>query len=258
MADAAGGSKLTIPARDAAQQLGRATAPHLGRAASAHGRNDTFDPAWVPRGARQPRAAEEGPRQPKERDGQIWAPWGSDKVNPAIDLPPVAPYELELLPPAENSEAARLALSEARRKAREEARARPAFVADLQEQRRGPKKKDDDYDLGMGSSASPPKKRLGRSIYDAVQTHGHFGMVDSGDPACNGVRRVVCHVPKRSRGYILDIKPGEVIYANSGRGKPVGGRLDVKFVTRHQYFAPGRAVTSCVIGVPEEQWRRFA
>jgi hypothetical protein len=101
-----------------------------------------------------------------------------------------------------------------------------------------------------------PPRRLGRSIYDAVQTHGHFGMVDTGD-SDGGVRRLLVHVPKRSRGYVLDIHPGEVIQANSGRGRPVGGRLDVQYVTRHQYFAPGRAVTSCAIGVPDWQWQRF-
>ncbi len=99
-------------------------------------------------------------------------------------------------------------------------------------------------------------RRLGRSVYDAVQTHGHFGMVDTGESE-GGLRRVIVHVPKSSRGYFLDIHAGDVIHANSGRGKPVGGRLDVQYVTRHQYFAPGRAVTSCVIAVPEEQWRKF-
>lgn len=100
-------------------------------------------------------------------------------------------------------------------------------------------------------------RRLGRSVYDAVQTHGHFGMVDSGE-SDGDLRRLIVHVPKRSRGYVLDIHPGEVIHANSGRGKAIGGRLDVQYVTRHQYFAPGRAVTSCVIAVPEWQWQKFA
>jgi hypothetical protein len=106
------------------------------------------------------------------------------------------------------------------------------------------------------SRQDAPPRRLGRSIYDAVQTHGHFGMVDTGE-SDGGVRRLLVHVPKRSRGYVLDIHPGEVIQANSGRGKPVGGRLEVQYVTRHQYFAPGRAVTSCAIGVPDWQWQRF-
>jgi hypothetical protein len=38
----------------------------------------------------------------------------------------------------------------------------------------------------------------------------------------------------------------------------VGGDLDVVYVTPYKYYAPGRAVTSCRIGVPDEQWRRFA
>jgi hypothetical protein len=100
-------------------------------------------------------------------------------------------------------------------------------------------------------------RRLGRSVYDAVQTHGHFGLVDGGETLGGGVRRVVVHVPKRSRGYALDLRPGEVIYANSARGTQARGRLDVLFVSRYKYVPPGHAVTSCVIGVAEEQWRRF-
>ena len=104
---------------------------------------------------------------------------------------------------------------------------------------------------------SRPSRRLGRSVYDAMQTQGHFGLVDGGETLAGGVRRVVLHVPKRSRGYALDVRPGEVIYANSARGTQARGRLDVLYVSRHKYVPPGHAVTSCVIGVPEEQWARF-
>jgi hypothetical protein len=103
----------------------------------------------------------------------------------------------------------------------------------------------------------PQKKRLGRSVYDAMETHGHFGMVDGGETSASGVRRVVVHVPKRSRGYVLDIQQGDIIFANSARGRPIGGRLEVAYVSRHRYVPPGHAVSTCVIGVPEEQWRRF-
>lgn len=101
------------------------------------------------------------------------------------------------------------------------------------------------------------KKRLGRSAYDAMETHGHFGMVDGGETSAAGIRRVVVHVPKRSRGYVLDIQQGDVIFANSARGRPIGGRLEVAYVSRHRYVPPGHAVSTCVVGVPEEQWRRF-
>ena len=109
------------------------------------------------------------------------------------------------------------------------------------------------------SAAEVPSKprRLGRSVYDALETHGHFGLVDGGETSSAGVRKLILHVPKRNRGYVFDVRPGDVIYANSARGRPVGGRLEVAFVSRHRYVPPGHAVTTCVIGVPDHQWRRF-
>ena len=100
-------------------------------------------------------------------------------------------------------------------------------------------------------------RRLGRSAYDAMETHGHFGLVDGGETSAAGLRRVIVHVPKRNRGYALDVKQGDLIFANSARGKPVGGRLEVAFVSRHRYTPPGHAVSSCIVGIPEHQWRRF-
>lgn len=118
---------------------------------------------------------------------------------------------------------------------------------------------DEDEEKGQAryTKEQPRGRRLGRSAYDAMQTHGHFGLVDGGETMAGGVRRLVAHVPKRNRGYALDIRQGEVIYANSARGLPVRGRLEVVFVSRHKYVSPGHAVTSCVIGVPEHQWSRF-
>lgn len=107
------------------------------------------------------------------------------------------------------------------------------------------------------TSDSVRNKRLGRSVYDALQTHGHFGLVDGGETMAGGIRRIVVHVPKRNRGYMLDIKVGDVIYANSAKGRAVRGRLDVLYVSRHKYIPPGHAVTSCVIGVSDTQWERF-
>ena len=55
----------------------------------------------------------------------------------------------------------------------------------------------------------------------------------------------------------LDLRPGDCFSANSARGShAVGCRLDVVFVTPHRYYAPGRAVTSCILGVPNDQWQR--
>ena len=72
------------------------------------------------------------------------------------------------------------------------------------------------------------------------------------------LRELVAHVPRRCRGSFLTFRPGDRIQANSARGRPVGGTLDVVYVTPHKYHPPGRAVTSCRLGVPDSQWRRFA
>ena len=102
-----------------------------------------------------------------------------------------------------------------------------------------------------------PRPPRARSSYDALESHGRFHLIDTGE-LVGGARLIVLRLPRRTRGCFLDPRVGEVICANSARGgHAVGGRLDVQFVTRHKYFPSGRAVTSCVVGVPDEQWRRL-
>ena len=116
---------------------------------------------------------------------------------------------------------------------------------------------------GMARSSSKVRRdaekprRLGRSAYDAMETHGHFGLVDGGEQIHGNIRKVILHVPKRNRGYALDVKQGDIVYANGARGNTVGGRLEIAYVSRHRYVSPGHAVTSCVVGIPNHQWRRF-
>jgi hypothetical protein len=105
---------------------------------------------------------------------------------------------------------------------------------------------------------APPRRRLGstRSVYDALESHGRFHLIDTGE-LVGGARLIILRLPRRSSASPFP-RVGEVIYANSARGThAVGGGLDVQFVTRHKYFPSGRAVTSCVVGVPDEQWRRL-
>ena len=124
----------------------------------------------------------------------------------------------------------------------------------------------EEEELAQATEKDPPFKkksqerkvrRLGRSLYHAIQTHGHFGLVDAGEPPSGNVSKVIVHVPKRSRGYVLDIRVGDVIDANSTRREGGKGRLNVVYVTRYKYEPPGHAVTSCVIGVPSYQWDPF-
>jgi hypothetical protein len=172
----------------------------------------------------------------------IWTPFGKVPPNPDLDLAQPAPYARKSRVPFEE-EPAQVAVEDLER-----GKAEPA--AKLRKRLPGVK-------LPKPAEPEDKPRRLGRSIYDAVQTHGHFGMVDGGETNMAGVRRVIVHVPKRNRGYVLDIKPGEVIYANSAKGKPVRGLLNVVYVTRNKYTPPGHAVSSCVVGIAEHEWERF-
>lgn len=195
----------------------------------------------------QPRKQRQGAYQ-QDQQGKQWTPWGYEAKQPLPDLPDARDPQPDRAPPPKDDEP---------QPQPQEPRKIPKFhmYDDLNLQYQPGKRRPKPRETPDQPRQEP--RRLGRSVYDAMQTHGHFGLVDGGETLAGGVRRIVVHVPKRSRGYALDIRPGEVIYANSARGKPVGGRLDVLFVSRHRYVSPGHAVTSCVIGVPEDQWSRF-
>lgn len=211
--------------------------------------------------------------------GYRWAPFGMVKEIPDVDTPPkYAPYEAaeepDAPPPAPPAPEAKPAPPRQPQEVLAPAKVKPASRRELEKARResfkalrrvfwdayhedGEEQEPLEADARRGQAQQQPRRRLGRSVYDAMETHGHFGLVDGGETLAGGVRVVVAHVPKRNRGYALDIKPGEVIYANSARGTQARGRLDVLFVSRHKYVSPGHAVTSCRIGVSEGQWRRF-
>ena len=106
--------------------------------------------------------------------------------------------------------------------------------------------------------------RITRSMY-SVQTHGAFGLVDTGELA-QGHAIVLLHVPSARTGadhhsyYSLDyIRRGDVIHVNrvGNNGAAAGAALSVGFVTRHKYYRPGARVATCLIGVPVTQWRAF-
>ncbi len=75
---------------------------------------------------------------------------------------------------------------------------------------------------------------LWRNVYEAMETHCHFGLVNGGETSAGGICRVILHVPKRNRGYAMDIKQGDIIYANNTRGKAMGGRFEVACVSRNR------------------------
>jgi hypothetical protein len=80
----------------------------------------------------------------------------------------------------------------------------------------------------------PLSRRSHRASYDALESHGHFELTDTGETT-GGSRAIALHLPRRSRAFVLDPRVGDVIHANSARGaRAVGGALDVTFVTRHK------------------------
>jgi hypothetical protein len=183
----------------------------------------------------------ERPMAPGERRS-VWTPWGTAPARPE-DTPKPPPYAPPTLPADEPPPPPR-AEPQTRRK-------RPLPPVHISREEHPP--------AHRPPTPKPERepRRLGRSAYDAVETHGSFGLIDTGQ-VNQSIRELVAHVPKRCRGSFLAFRPGDQIHANSARGRPVGGVLDVVYITPHKYHAPGRAVTSCRLGVPDSQWRCFA
>lgn len=99
--------------------------------------------------------------------------------------------------------------------------------------------------------------RLGRNAYHAIETHGCFGIVDSGFTDAHGYQVLVIHVPRTSRGYVLDFAPGEIIHINSCIFPNLHGVIEVGYVTPYKYIRPGNSINTCCIGVPKHQWEMF-
>lgn len=99
------------------------------------------------------------------------------------------------------------------------------------------------------------ERRVVAANYSAVEIHGFFGLIDDG--SVGEGRMLIVHVPKWIRGYFLDIKQGDTLHVYHAKGSKIGGALTVLSTGRHQYYAPGRRVTTCTVCVPEEQWAPF-
>lgn len=102
---------------------------------------------------------------------------------------------------------------------------------------------------------SAPKKRVARSQYHAIETHGCFGLLDTGFVDPYGFVVVTVHVPRYVRGYVLNLAEGDEIHANNCFDATRSAVLHVGYVTPREYVAPGRKVTMCNIGIPAHEWR---
>ena len=97
-------------------------------------------------------------------------------------------------------------------------------------------------------------KRIGRSMYVATANDGKFGIIDTHE-VTNGQAILLVHIPKKENQTVLDIRVGDVIRVKQ---IPKGSNeypVQVRFVGRSQYFRPGTRISSCIIGVPCDEWK---
>lgn len=100
-------------------------------------------------------------------------------------------------------------------------------------------------------SLSPPG-RISAQNYAATEVNGAFGLIDDGQQA--GAQVLIAHASKKDPMSILRLRQGDSIQALSTLHKGGFALLKVLFITRTQYFQPGRKVTSITIGVPKNDW----
>ena len=88
--------------------------------------------------------------------------------------------------------------------------------------------------------------------YDAMQSHGLFGLTLV-DRTLAGACVLLLHVPRCNKRYFIDVKMGDQLQTITSGMEHM--YLDVLFVTPDRYYAPGRRVTTMLLGVPDGQWR---
>jgi hypothetical protein len=104
--------------------------------------------------------------------------------------------------------------------------------------------------------ASPD--RVTPAAYDAVDAQARFGLIERSDlpQPWPGQTLLLAHTPpRRDPAALLDLRPGDTLNVLSTRSGAEGwAPLRVQFVTRSQYFAPGRQATSLALGVRTDEW----
>jgi hypothetical protein len=110
------------------------------------------------------------------------------------------------------------------------------------------KKKLAQYLPGSSKHVKPVSKAVTPANYDALQVHGHFGLIDLGKGVYNE-REAILHTPHvPDRRYLLNLQSGDDIDVVFLR-KQEKGRVNVRYVTRSRYFSPGTPVTSVRVGL---------
>jgi hypothetical protein len=101
-----------------------------------------------------------------------------------------------------------------------------------------------------------PSKRIGRSMYIATANNGRFGIIDR-NQAMRGLSELLVHEPRNPQKVNINFRLGEtLILQGLGQGSP-SVPVRIQFVSASKYFSPGVRVSSCVIGVDQNDWENF-
>lgn len=107
--------------------------------------------------------------------------------------------------------------------------------------------KQDELDSSVKNIA--PREITPRN-YDAIQIHGHFGLIDVGTGPYKE-RVLIVHTPKNlDKSHMLSLREGDpinLVYIK----RMAKGAVRIRYITRERYFAPGNPVTSIKIGVDD-------
>lgn len=99
-------------------------------------------------------------------------------------------------------------------------------------------------------------KRIGRSMYVATANQGSLGIIDK-HQNISGHSMLLLHVPKKYNFNVLNMHVGDVLETQGLHNTAETYDLIVTFVGRSKYFAPGKRVSSCVVGVDAVAWDTF-
>jgi len=96
-----------------------------------------------------------------------------------------------------------------------------------------------------------PSGRISAHNYAAVEVNKAYGLIDDG--CQGGMQLLILHAP-RDTARMLSVRQGDWIQALSTLHGGGLALLRVLFITRTQYFKPGRKLTSIAVGVPKDEW----
>lgn len=110
--------------------------------------------------------------------------------------------------------------------------------------------------LPTKSRPSSSFKRITPANYDAIEIHGYFGLIYDGIGSFSEHSVIVHTCNRLDKQHMLGLQPGDDIHVVFLRARKKGV-LNVRYITRSQYFSPGVPITSVCIGVDHWECERL-